>query len=75
MKKAIARQQGHYKMVGQLTAMSFVQGGPAPSFLNRAMVQYMSGKLEGTLATIAQVPDIEVQQKLKMVNISCKNNQ
>ena len=74
MKNAIARQQGHYKMVGSLMAMSLAQGGPAPSFLNHAMVQYMSGKREGMLPTIAQVPDIEVQQKLKMVNISCQNN-
>ena len=56
-------------MVGSLMAMRMVQGGPAPSFLNHAIVQYMCGKQEGLLATIAQVSDIEVQRKLKMVNI------
>ena len=55
-------------MVGSLMAMSMVQGGPAPSFLNHAIMQYMCGK-QGLLALIAQVPDIEVQQKLKMLHI------
>lgn len=72
MRNAIARQRGHYKMAGSVMAMSLVQEGPAPSFLNHAMVQYMCGKREGIQATIAQVPDIEVQEKLKMVKSACQ---
>lgn len=68
LRNAIARQRGHFRMAGSLMAMSVVQGGPAPAFSNHAVVQYLCGKQEDIVATIAQVPDFEVQEKLKMVH-------
>ena len=66
LRNAIARQQGHFRMAGSL--MSLVQGGPAPAFVNHAVVQYLCSRQEDIVATIAQVPDFEVQEKLKMLH-------
>lgn len=67
MRNAIARQKGEFRMAGSLMALSLVQGGPAPSFLSDAMVQYLCGN-EYMQASIDQVPDLEVQEKLRMVH-------
>ena len=58
---------GDFHMAGSLMALSLVQGGPAPSFLSDAIVQCLCGN-EYLQASIDQVPDLEVQEKLKMVH-------
>ena len=68
LRNAITRQRGHFRMAGSLMAMSLVQGGPAPAFLNHAVVQYLCGNKEDIVATIAQVANVNVRNKLTMVH-------
>lgn len=68
VRNALARQNGEFRMAGSLMALSVVQGGPTPSFLSDTMVQYLSGNKKYMQASIDQVPDAEIQEKLRMVH-------
>ena len=59
-----------YLYIGQMLAMSLVYGGPSPSFLTQAAVEFICGDLEGVSATPADVPDVAVRQTLQKV---CSN--
>ena len=56
-----------FKYIGQMIAVSVVQGGPGPQCLSPAVVDYLSYGIEKILATSEDVPDTEIKYKLKMV--------
>ena len=53
--------------IGRIIALSLVYGGPAPSFFTPAVADYIVYGVLKVKATVDDVPDEEIKQKLVMV--------
>ena len=58
-----------FYFIGSIVALSLVHGGPAPSFFSPAVADYIVHGVQNVRATIDDVPDEQVQQKLMKVNL------
>lgn len=62
--------------IGSILALSLVHGGPAPAFFTPAIADYFVYGVQKIKATVDDVPDDQVKQKLtKVRNIGCGNSQ
>lgn len=46
-----------YTYIGQLMAMSIIQGGPAPTFLAPSIAQYLATGATGMKPSVEELPD------------------
>ena len=52
-----------------MIAMSIIHGGPGPTFFAPAVVDYLiGGGISSVKPNVSDIPDVEVQSKIKMVN-------
>ena len=57
-----------YKHVGEMMAVSLVHGGPAPAFFAPAVADYILHGMNKVKATVSEVPNLEVVDKLTKVS-------
>lgn len=53
--------------VGRMIALSILNGGPGPTFLSPAVVDYLFGGISTVKAQIEDVPDMLTREKLRQV--------
>ena len=53
--------------VGKVIAMVIVNGGPGPTFLSPAIVDYLFGGMTAVKATVEDVLDVNVRAKITKV--------
>ena len=63
----LAVERGYYFIMGCIIVLSLTQGGPAPSFFAPSVVDYLVGGSGNVRPCIDDVPDYEVQEKLRKV--------
>lgn len=53
--------------------MSVIHGGPGPTFFTPAVADYLiGGKISSVKPDVSDIPDFEIQSKIKMVCICIK---
>lgn len=50
-----------------MIALSVIHGGPGPTFFGEAVVDYLIGGISSVKANVSDIPDAELQSKIKMV--------
>ena len=68
---ALAVQRGDFHMLGVIIVLSLTQGGPAPIFFAPSIVDYLFGGCGNIRASIGDIPDCDVQDKLFKVSLMC----
>lgn len=58
-----------YYYIGSMLALSIIHGGPAPAFLATAVADYIVYGMVGVKATVHDIPDPTVKEKVLKVNI------
>ena len=58
-----------YLCVGRLIALSILHGGPGPTFFANVVIDYLFSGITTITPTIQDVPDTEVQLKIKKARI------
>ena len=53
--------------IGQMIAVSIVHGGPGPQCLSHAVADYLCYGMWRVRATVADVPDSTIREKLRLV--------
>lgn len=56
-----------YLSVGKIIALSILHGGPGPFFFAPCIIDYLFGGIGSVTPSVDDVPDREVQSKLKRV--------
>ena len=51
-----------------MIALSIINGGPGPVFFSSTVVDYLFGGISSVTPSIDDVPDVEVQAKIRKVN-------
>ena len=54
--------------MGKMIALSILHGGPGPVFLAPVIIDYLFGGIASVKACVEDVPDCEIQAKLRKVN-------
>ena len=57
-----------YSYIGQMIAVSIVNGGPGPHCFSKAVANYICYGVSNMRATIPDVPDGIIQEKLRQVS-------
>ena len=57
-----------YQHVGEMIAVSLVNGGPAPSFFAPSVVEYIVHGMSKVKATVSEVPSQRIKNKLEKVS-------
>ena len=63
-----ALQDNTYYIIGKIFALSFIHGGPSPSFLAPCIIDYIIGGIENVTPSISDVPDVEIQEAIRKVH-------
>ena len=63
----IQLQNKTYQHVGEMLAVSIVHGGPAPAFSPAVANCILYGQYDKVMATIVDVPDASIREKLEKV--------
>ena len=72
VQSTISLTEGHFKVAGQLTASSVLQGGPAPNFLAGWVYQYISGGLSTVSIRIEDIKNNAIKAAVeKVFTIKC----
>ena len=60
-------QDNLFEKIGKMIALTVVHGGPGPAFFGQAVVDYLIGGISSVKANVSDIPDVEMQSKIKMV--------
>ena len=66
-------QMRSFYYVGQMIAVSILNGGPGPGCLTHAIVDYLTYGLKKVNATIEDVPNVVIQKYMKSVSFCVHN--
>ena len=50
-----------------MIAMSVIHGGPGPTFFTPAVADYLIGGVSSVKPNMSDIPDLEIQSKIKKV--------
>jgi len=56
-----------FQHIGQMIAVSIMHGGPGPQCLSHAVVDYLTYGMSKVHATISDIPDKDVKEKMALV--------
>ena len=62
-----ALQDNVYYIIGKIIALSFVHGGPPPTFFAPCVIDYIIGGIENVEPSIDDIPDLEIQDAIRKV--------
>ena len=60
--------------IGKIIALSILHGGPGPVFFSPAIVDYLFGGMSAVMPSIDDVPDINLQLKIKKVGCQLRQS-
>ena len=63
----LAVERGYFFFMGCIIVLSLTQGGPAPAFFAPSVVDYFVGGSGNVRPCIDDIPDSDIQKKLKKV--------
>ena len=63
-----------YLCIGRIIALSILHGGPGPTFFAPVIVDYLFGGFSAVKPCVEDVPDTELQSKIKKVYIHAQSN-
>ena len=63
----LAVEKGYFFIMHCIIVLSLTQGGPAPSFFASSVVDYLVGGSGNVRPCIDDIPDYDIQEKLKKV--------
>ena len=55
--------------IGKMIALSIIHGGPAPTFFADPVTDYLFGEKRQFKASCEDIPDLDIQEKVKKVGI------
>lgn len=64
----MSAQDELYLYVGRMIALSILQGGPGPVFFAPVIVDYIFGGISAVKPSVDDVPDEELQLKIRKVH-------
>ena len=66
---SLAVHNGEFYLIGLIIVLSLTQGGPAPTFFAKSVVDYLFHGASSVTPCISDIPDQSVQEKISEVRL------